>query len=139
MLYATKHGYEQLVTMDADLSHEPEDIPRLLEALAEADFAIGSRYMPGGGCDYSGYRRFVSVAANVAARLLLRIPLHELHNVGPCLSGQSTRSGELRQDAQSGLLVFHGVRLQVNQAGLNLAEVPINFRDRLAGASKVQG
>src|SRR6267142_2392483 len=77
MLCAMQNGYDFLVTMDADLSHDPADIPRLLQALGNADFVIGSRYMPGGYCDYGGYRRFVSMGANAAARALLRLPLHE--------------------------------------------------------------
>ena len=137
MLYATKHGYEQLVTMDADLSHEPEDIPRLLGALAEADFAIGSRYMPGGTCDYSGYRRFVSVAANVAARLLLRIPLHEFTTSFRAFRVRALDQVNFVKMHNQGYSFFMESVYRLNQAGLKLAEVPINFRDRFAGASKI--
>ena len=54
--YSLFHGYDILVTMDADLSHDPLEIPNLLNALKESDFVIGSRYCPGGSNDYTGYR-----------------------------------------------------------------------------------
>ena len=77
LLYAIHRGYDRLVTMDADLSHDPADIPRLLDALEGADMVIGSRYVKGGGSDYQGYRKFLSISANTLAHFLLRIPLHE--------------------------------------------------------------
>ena len=83
MLFAIRNGYSSLITMDADLSHDPSDIPALLQRLNTFDFVIGSRYMKGGSCDYKGYRRNVSLSANLAARKLLGIPLHELqHHLG---------------------------------------------------------
>jgi dolichol-phosphate mannosyltransferase len=137
MLFAIRQGYDTLVTMDADRSHDPRDIPRLIEKLAAADFVIGSRYMPGGACDYGGYRRFVSVAANAAARLLLGIPLHEFTT--------SFRAFRVRELARVNFVKMHNQGYsffmesvyRFHQTGLRLEEVPINFRDRYTGVSKI--
>jgi len=77
MIYSMREKYEFLVTMDADLSHDPKDIPRLIQSLRGSDFLIGSRYVSGGECDYVGYRKKLSQMANFATRLLMRINLHE--------------------------------------------------------------
>jgi hypothetical protein len=70
--------YSRIVTLDADLSHDPCDILRLLAALdADPDVAIGSRFAPGGGSDLRGWRRFLSRSANHLARHLLRLPIAE--------------------------------------------------------------
>lgn len=138
MLFAIRQGYDTLVTMDADHSHDPRDIPRLVEKLAEADFVIGSRYMPGGACDYGGYRRFVSIAANSAARLLLiGIPLHEFTTSFRAFRvSQLARVNFVKMHNQ-GYSFFMESVYRFHQAGLRLSEVPINFRDRYAGESKI--
>jgi glycosyltransferase involved in cell wall biosynthesis len=75
-LQARQHGYSRLVTLDADLSHDPQDVSRLLGLLdAGADVAFGSRFLPGGCLDYSGWRLFFSRNANRLARLLLDLRL----------------------------------------------------------------
>lgn len=137
MIFAIKHGYDTLVTMDADHSHDPRDIPRLLAKLSEADFVIGSRYIPSGACDYVGYRRFLSVTATIAARLLLGIPLHEFTT-----SYRAFRVSELSKVNfitmhNHGYSFFMESIYRLNQAGLRLAEVPIHFGDRNAGISKI--
>src|SRR5262245_41472523 len=76
--YALHHGYEILVTMDGDYTHDPAEIPVLLEKLDEGnDLVIGSRYIQGGRCDYAWYRKWLSHTANVTTRRLLQIRLSE--------------------------------------------------------------
>ena len=137
MLFAIQRGFEVLVTMDADHSHDPRHIPQLLDTLSHADFVTGSRYMPGGSCDYAGYRRAVSVAANQSARMLLGLPLHEFTT-----SFRAFRVSKLAQVNfvklhNNGYSFFMESVYRLHQAGLRLAEIPINFRDRYAGASKI--
>jgi len=73
-LQARQHGYSRLATLDADLSHDPKDVSRVLALLDEgADVAFGSRFLPGSRLDYSGWRLFVSRNANRVARLLLHL------------------------------------------------------------------
>ena len=76
--YARENNYSVLVTLDADHSHNPSDIPRLIEKLDNFDFAIGSRYVSGGSCSYRGYRNFISRLANFVARMLLGILLENV-------------------------------------------------------------
>jgi 2-polyprenyl-3-methyl-5-hydroxy-6-metoxy-1,4-benzoquinol methylase len=137
MLFAIRGGYDVLVTMDADHSHDPACIPRLTERLSEADFVIGSRYMEGGSCDYSGYRRFVSVAANSAARLLLRLPLHEFTTSFRAFRVRRLSNVNFSKMHNEGYSFFMESVYRLDQAGLRVAEVPINFRDRFAGDSKI--
>lgn len=137
MLYAIRQDYNTLVTMDADLSHNPEDIPRLLEKLAFADFVIGSRYMSGGTCDYGGYRRFVSIAANTAARLLLGIPIHEFTTSFRAFRVSELAKVNFEKLHNPGYSFFMESVYRFKQAGLRIAEVPISFRDRYSGVSKI--
>ena len=141
MIYAIKHGYDYLVTMDADHSHSPADIPRLLsrlcDAASEADFVIGSRYMPGGSCDYGGYRKFLSVGGNWLTRTVTGIPLHEFTT-----SFRAFRVDKLAQSnfgwvENGGYSFFLEVAIRLHRAGLDVAEVPIHFYDRNAGDSKI--
>lgn len=135
--YAIRRGYDRLVTMDADFSHAPEDIPRLLDALQGAEFVIGSRYMKGGSSEYSGYRKIVSAAANFGARLLLGIPLHEFTT-----SFRAFRVSMLERISLIGsrpegyVFLLEGV-WKAYRGGAACREVPIHFSDRLRGVSKI--
>jgi|GEM_PF-34415 len=138
MLYAVQRGYDRLVTMDADLSHDPASIPALLARLDEgADLVIGSRYAPGGSSDYEGYRRFVSVSANHLARLLLRIPLHEFTTSFWAFRVDMLRSRRCSKLKAGGYSYFMETVYRLHRAGFRLAEVPIQFRDRHSGISKI--
>jgi dolichol-phosphate mannosyltransferase len=137
MLSAMQKQYEFLVTMDADLSHDPADIPRLLHALEGADFVVGSRYMPGGYCDYGGYRRFVSLGANTAARVLLQLPLHEFTTSFRAFRVSALRNVNFLKLRNQGYSFFLESVYRLYQAGFRLAEIPIKFRDRFAGTSKI--
>ena len=77
MKYAIHGGFDYLITMDADFSHHPKYLPTMVKLLEENDFVIGSRYAPGGRCDYGVVRVLVSRTANTLARVFLGIPTHE--------------------------------------------------------------
>jgi dolichol-phosphate mannosyltransferase len=136
--YAREHEYDVVITMDGDLSHDPVHIPSLLDRIESgADLVIGSRYMPGGGCDYTGYRLYVSQLANVAARLLLRLKLHEFTT-----SYRAFRVSELKRLNFTALLVggysfFLTTVVEAAVRGLKIQEVPIQFRERGYGTSKL--
>jgi len=137
MIYAMQHAYDVLITMDADHSHNPADIPILLTKLADADFVIGSRYMRGGNCDYGGYRKFLSTAANTAARFLLGIPLHEFTTSFRAFRVSKLTKVNFVKMHNQGYSFFMESVYRFKQAGLTLAEVPIYFRHRNAGSSKI--
>ena len=137
MEYAEKKNYVALVTMDADFSHNPDDIPRLLRALDGNDFVTGSRYMAGGSCNYSGYRRVVSIWANWLARRLLGLPLHEMTTSFRVFRVDFLRRVDLGQIKSNGYSFFMEIVFRLSRVGARMAEVPINFSDRRAGASKI--
>jgi dolichol-phosphate mannosyltransferase len=75
--YAKKRKYSNLITMDADLSHDPKIIPKIIKLLKTKNFVIGSRYISGGKCDMKGMRLFLSVFGNLLIKYLLNIKLNE--------------------------------------------------------------
>lgn len=137
MNFSVRQGFDQLVTMDADFSHDPADIPRLLDSLKHADFVIGSRYMEGGNSDYKGYRRMISVCGNLVAHFLLRIPLREFTTSFRAFSVQTLKDRRCGKLQSSGYSFFMETVFRMNRAGVRIAEVPIQFKDRLFGISKI--
>lgn len=137
MEYAEQKRYDALVTMDADFSHNPDDIPRLLKALEDVDFVTGSRYMRGGACNYTGYRRVVSILANWWARRLLGIPLHEMTTSFRAFRVDYLRRVDLGVIKSNGYSFFMEIVFRLSRVGARMAEVPISFSDRRAGTSKI--
>ncbi|MEI8120567.1 MAG: polyprenol monophosphomannose synthase [bacterium] len=137
MEYAKTMQYESLVTMDADFSHDPDDIPRLLKALDGQDFVTGSRYMKGGSCNYSGYRRHVSILANWGARRLLGISLHEMTTSFRAFRVDFLRRVDLGAIKSSGYSFFMEIVFRLSRVGARMTEIPICFEDRRAGVSKI--
>jgi 2-polyprenyl-3-methyl-5-hydroxy-6-metoxy-1,4-benzoquinol methylase len=137
MLYAIENSYDRLVTLDADLSHAPTDICRLLDGLENADFVIGSRYMPGGKCDYKGYRLYISRLANMAARLLLGIHLHEFTTSFRAFRVDVLRMLDYAKLQTRGYSFFMESIVSLSQTEARVMEVPIVFRDRFGGESKI--
>jgi dolichol-phosphate mannosyltransferase len=137
MLFAIRRGFDTLITMDADLSHDPKDILRLTAKLSNADFVIGSRYAKGGSSGYTGYRHFVSAGANTSARLLLRIPLHEFTTSYRAFRVSRLKAMDFTKMHNAGYSFFMESVYRLHQAGFRLAEIPISFQDRVAGESKI--
>jgi dolichol-phosphate mannosyltransferase len=137
-LHARRLGYARIVTLDADLSHDPADIPRLLAALdAGADVALGSRFAPGGRLDYRGWRLFVSRTANGLARSLLRLPVMEYTTSLRAACLDRVPVGLVELNSNDGYSFFLTCVTQFAHAGLKLAEIPIYFRQRHGGQSKL--
>jgi 2-polyprenyl-3-methyl-5-hydroxy-6-metoxy-1,4-benzoquinol methylase len=137
MLFACKHNYNVLVAMDADHSHDPKSIPGLMMKLSEADFVIGSRYMPGGKCDYIGHRKFLSFVANKAARALLGIPLHEFTTSFRAFRVSALAKVNFAKMHNQGYSFFMESIYRFQQAGFKFAEIPIYFHSRNSGKSKI--
>jgi dolichol-phosphate mannosyltransferase len=136
---ALADGAEVVVEMDADFSHDPADLPRLIEAIDNgADVAIGSRYVPGGATpDWPIGRRVISKGGNLYARIMLGIPTKDA-----TAGFRAFRAGALR-DLPYGTAEASGYGFQVemawraHQLGMTVVEVPISFRDRTRGTSKM--
>jgi glycosyltransferase involved in cell wall biosynthesis/2-polyprenyl-3-methyl-5-hydroxy-6-metoxy-1,4-benzoquinol methylase len=137
MFYAIEYGYDRLVTMDADLSHDPADIPRILFVLEDADFVTGSRYMPGGSCDYSGYRKQLSVMANFSARLLTGVKVHEFTTSFRGFKVKPLSKVKFNWVGNFGYSFFLESIVRLHAAGLTIQEIPIHFYNRHSGSSKI--
>ena len=132
-------GAEIIIEMDADFSHDPNDLPRLVEAVeAGADLAIGSRYVPGGSTpDWPFGRRFISKGGNLYARLMLGIPIRDATAGFRAFRADALTSLPYRSAEASGYGFQVEMAWRAVQKGLNVVEIPISFRDRARGTSKM--
>jgi dolichol-phosphate mannosyltransferase len=132
---------EVVVQMDCDFSHDPTDLPRLVSRLEDgADLVLGSRYVKGGDTPgWSFKRRLISRGGSAFARVVLLLPYHDLTG-----GFKAWRSSMLRTiDLESGYANGYGFQIEMtwsaHRANARIAEVPIIFRDRVAGESKMSG
>ena len=138
--YALTRGYDYVVEMDADLSHRPEDLPRLLRAAETADVVIGSRNIPGGQIvGWSPLRRFISKGGSLYARLVLGLPIRDCTSGFKCFRRAALEALDLAALRSNGYAFQVEVNYACARAGLMLAEVPIVFPDRVQGTSKMSG
>lgn len=139
MAVALSEGRPAVLEMDADFSHDPHDIPRLLAVLeGGADLAIGTRTLPGGGCPgWPLWRRAVSRGGNVYARRLLGVPASDLTSGFRAFRGEALRRADPARTRSDGYAFQIEMAWRVWRAGGRIAEVPIVFADRRAGASKL--
>jgi dolichol-phosphate mannosyltransferase len=136
--WALERGYAAMIEMDADGSHQPEDLPRLLSALAGADAVIGSRWIPGGTVrNWPKSREFLSRGANTYARLMLRVPIHDTTAGYRAYRAETLRAIGLDTVRSQGYCFQIDLTLRAINAGLTVTEVPITFIDRARGASKM--
>jgi len=136
---ALASGGEVLCEMDADFSHDPADLPRLVGAIeAGADLAIGSRYVQGGGAvDWPWYRRAISKGGNLYASLMLGIDVRDATAGYRAFRAEAIRRLEPETCEASGYAFQVEIAWRAERAGLTIVEVPIAFRDRAVGTSKM--
>jgi dolichol-phosphate mannosyltransferase len=135
---ALDRGYGVIGEMDADGSHQPEQLPRLLAVLPEADLVIGSRWVPGGSVvNWSHLRRGLSVGGNLYARMLLGIPVRDVTAGFRLFRADTLRTIGLEAVQSVGYCFQTDLTLRTVRAGLRVREVPIEFRDRERGESKM--
>ncbi len=138
--YALAHGAQRLVQMDCDFSHQPQDVPRLLAALEDADMVIGSRYVHGGGTDqqWGLARKALSSWGNLYARVLLGLPIRDVTG-----GFRAWRRATLIGIAPQERIHAQGYIFQVEltylayKLGYRIREIPIYFPERRAGRSKM--
>lgn len=136
--WALGRGYAAMIEMDADGSHQPEDLPRLLRALEGADLVIGSRWIPGGTVrNWPKSREFLSRGANTYARLMLRVPVRDTTAGYRAYRAETLRAISLDTVRSQGYCFQIDLTLRAVNAGLTVLEVPITFIDRARGASKM--
>ena len=136
--WALQHDYDVIVEMDADGSHQPEQLPDLLAALEEADLVLGSRWVRGGGTkNWSKAREMLSRGGNRYTRVLLGMPVHDATGGFRAFRAQTLRQLDLHEVASQGYCFQVDLAWRAAQRGLRITEVPITFVERTAGESKM--
>ena len=135
---ALGRGAELVLEMDSDFSHDPADLPRLIRAAADVDLVLGSRYVRGGGvADWGFVRRSVSRGGSWYARTLLRVPIRDLTGGFKCFRREVLETIDLSGVHSNGYGFQIELTYRALRAGFRVKEVPIVFRDRRAGSSKM--
>jgi dolichol-phosphate mannosyltransferase len=135
---ALADGAELILEMDCDFSHDPADVPRLIEAAREADFALGSRYVPGGSISNWGVvRRVVSAGGSLYARLVLGVGIRDLTGGFKCYRREVLEGINLDAITSRGYAFQIETTYRALRAGFRPVEVPIAFVDREEGESKM--
>jgi dolichol-phosphate mannosyltransferase len=134
-------GWQRIVQMDADFSHDPSDVPRLLRALDEgADVAVGSRYTAGGSTENWGLgRRLISRGGGLYAQTVLGIGIRDLTSGFKAWRAETLRGIDLDAVTARGYGFQIEMTYRALQAGFRVEEIPINFVDRRVGQSKMSG
>jgi dolichol-phosphate mannosyltransferase len=131
-------GADLILEMDADFSHDPADLPRLIAAAERADLAIGSRYVKGGGVEEWGpLRRVVSRVGSAYARLVLGVRVRDLTGGFKCFRREVLERLDLDRVHANGYAFQIELTYRTIQAGFSVEEVPIVFRNRRKGTSKM--
>ncbi len=136
---ALAHGAELVLQMDADFSHDPADLGRLLAASETgAEVVLGSRYVPGGGVsDWGRGRRLVSALGSIYARLVLGLGVHDLTGGFKAIRREVLEAVELPELRAQGYVFQIELTYRACRAGFRVLEIPITFRDRARGESKM--
>jgi dolichol-phosphate mannosyltransferase len=131
-------GAGLVLEMDSDFSHDPAALPRLLEAAERADLVIGSRYVPGGSADgWSALRLAISRGGSVYARLVLGLDVRDLTGGFKCFRREVLEAIDLDAVESKGYAFQVEMTYRAIQLGFKVAEIPIVFRDREVGSSKM--
>lgn len=138
--HALAAGAERIAQMDADFSHDPSYLPTMIEAIEGADLVIGSRYVAGGGvADWGPVRRLISRGGSAYARLLLGVSVRDLTGGFKVFRREVLEAIELESIPSQGYAFQIETTYRAIQAGFRVVEVPIMFRDRRVGQSKMSG
>ncbi len=135
--YALKNKYDYLITMDADLSHEPEEINNFIYFLKNFPFVIGSRYVSGGQCLMSGRRLILSKYGNKLIKKILKINSNEFTTSYRGFNLDKLKNFHLNNVKNKGYSFFMGTLFEIDKLGYEIKEIPIIFKDRKRGKSKI--
>ena len=135
--YALDKGYDYLITMDADLSHDPAELTNFISNLETYPFVIGSRYAPGGKCLMKGRRLLMSKYGNILIKLVLRINCNEFTTSYRGFDLKKLGSFNLDNVKASGYSFFMKTIFEISKRKIEIKEIPITFKDRSQGYSKL--
>jgi dolichol-phosphate mannosyltransferase len=137
---ALSEGAELIAQMDADFSHDPADLPRLVEAAAGADLVLGSRYVDGGGvADWGPLRRAISRGGSAYARTVLGVSVRDLTGGFKVFRRPVLEAIDLESISSAGYAFQVETTYRAVRAGFRVIEVPITFTERRVGESKMTG
>lgn len=138
MRFSIDRAYDVLVTMDADWSHDPQYLPALVSATSDADVALGSRYCGGGRIDgWPLYRRVLSRSMNWLSGVAMRLPVRDTSGAFRAYRIGALKQIDLDDIRSTGYSYLEEILWHLDHAGLKMVEVPITFRERRAGRSKI--
>jgi len=138
MKWAIERDYDQVLNLDADFSHHPRYLPALRECMQDADVAIGSRYVPGGGVEgWNWQRHFMSQGINMYARLFLGLKTKDNSGAYRCFSVAKLKLIDLNRIRAKGYAFQEEILYRCRRVGCSFKETPIVFEDRLLGTSKI--
>ena len=125
--------------MDADLSHDPNEIPKMINILDSSSFVIGSRYIKGGKCEMTGYRLFLSIIGNKFIKKILKINCNEFTTSYRGFNLPKLKNFNLNMINSKGYSFFMETIFRLNKNGIKINEIPIHFKNRRYGYSKIPG
>jgi dolichol-phosphate mannosyltransferase len=138
--WGLEHGYQAVVEMDADGSHQPEQLPALLEALTGADLVIGSRWVPGGTVrNWPWHREVLSRGANTYTRIAMGTPVRDMTGGFRAYRASALRALDLHEVSSQGYCFQVDLAWRALRRGQRVVEVPITFVERERGRSKMSG
>ena len=135
--YAISHNYKKLITMDADFSHDPKEIPKIIDLLKKHDFVIGSRYFKGGKNTQPVVRYLLSFIGNKLIKHLLNININEFTTSYRGFNLEKLSSFNLKEIKGRGYSFFMETVVTLKRLGFDCKEFPIIFKDRKFGKSKI--
>ena len=135
--FAKDKVYENLITLDADLSHDPNMIPLFLKTLEDKPFVIGSRYILGGKCLMKGSRLIMSKIGNKVIKFFSGINCNEFTTSYRGFNIEKLENFHLNNVKENGYSFFMGTLFEINKKKFAIKEIPITFADREKGISKI--
>jgi len=135
--YARKYKYNYLVTLDADLSHDPKVIKKIVNLLSVYPFVIGSRYIKGGKCDLKGLRYFMSYLGNIFIKYFLNINSNEFTTSYRGFNLDKLNRLNISAIKSSGYSFFMETIFLISKINIKIHQIPIHFQSRFSGNSKI--
>jgi dolichol-phosphate mannosyltransferase len=135
--FAKKNGYVKLITMDADLSHNPIEIKKIVRLLDKSEFVIGSRYIKGGKCEMGFLRYLISVIGNKFIKFFLGIKCNEFTTSYRGFNLIKLKNFSLKKIKSKGYSFFMETVYLINKKNFKITEIPIKFKNRIYGKSKI--
>ena len=135
--YSIKNNYDLLITLDADMSHDPKIIPKFINESKTNAFTVGSRYMEGSKCELRGFRLFLSYFGNRFIKFIFGIDCTEFTTSYRGFNIKKLNNFTLKDVNAKGYSFFMETILQIHRKGIFINQIPIHFVDRKKGKSKI--